>query len=152
MKRVLFLDVDGVLNCKSTKERYGGFIGIDPEKAKLLDRIVIETGCYIVLSSTWRRQPDDVHHLFSKLNAGTRCMFIGKTPVLHNASRGEEIQEWLDTNPGTRHFVIVDDDADMGSLMSHLIKTEWEVGLTPEIAQKIIDRLNHIPDEEDEED
>jgi hypothetical protein len=150
MKRVLFLDVDGVLNNRHTTDRWQGFIGIDDDKAKLLDRIVIETGCYIVLSSTWRKQIDNVNYLFSRLNPGTRCMIIGKTPVLHNATRGDEIQEWLDCNPGVERFVIVDDDEDMGELTSHLVRTAWEVGMTTDIANEIIVKLNAVDVDEDE--
>ena len=58
--KVLFLDVDGVLNCKSTKEVIWrdngkqGFHGVESEKTKLLARIIKESGAVIVLSSTWR--------------------------------------------------------------------------------------------------
>ena len=58
--KVIFLDVDGVLNCQSTKEVIWrdngklGFHGAESEKTKLLARIIKETGAVIVLSSTWR--------------------------------------------------------------------------------------------------
>ncbi len=58
--KVIFLDVDGVLNCKTTTEviwrKSGkkGFRGVEDEKLELLSKIVKTTGAYIVLSSTWR--------------------------------------------------------------------------------------------------
>ncbi len=38
--RIIFLDVDGVLNCSSTKERFQGFIGIDDRFAKTFASLV----------------------------------------------------------------------------------------------------------------
>ncbi len=35
--RVVFLDVDGVLNCRSTEDRFHGFIGIDDELVRNAD-------------------------------------------------------------------------------------------------------------------
>ena len=52
--KIIFLDVDGVLNCKSSKSRCGGFLGIDDSKVKLLKEIIDITGAKIVLSSSWR--------------------------------------------------------------------------------------------------
>lgn len=50
--KVLFLDVDGVLNGHN---RYpNGYCGLDRLHLGLLDRIVAETGCRIVLVSAWR--------------------------------------------------------------------------------------------------
>ena len=58
--KVIFLDVDGVLNCKTTEDRLwrekgkDGIKGIDDEKVEILARIIKETGAVIVVSSTWR--------------------------------------------------------------------------------------------------
>lgn len=38
--RIVFLDIDGVLNCKSTRQRHKGFIGIDPVHVEILSRII----------------------------------------------------------------------------------------------------------------
>lgn len=50
--KVLFLDVDGVLN--GHQQHKNGYCGIDPVKVELLDDIVRGTGCRIVLASAWR--------------------------------------------------------------------------------------------------
>ena len=58
--KVIFLDVDGVLNCKHTKEVIWrdngkqGYHGVEDGKIELLLNIVKATGAVIVLSSTWR--------------------------------------------------------------------------------------------------
>ena len=67
--------------------------------------------------------------------------YIGKTPKLWE-KRGLEIQKWLDKNPGVDKFIILDDDSDMVHLMSHLLQTDGEFGLTNEIADEAIKRLN----------
>lgn len=52
--KVIFLDVDGVLNCRSTKDKCGGYIGIDDKKVSLLKEIVDATGAIIILVSSWK--------------------------------------------------------------------------------------------------
>ena len=49
--KVLFLDVDGVI----THQHYEGKEreGLDPEKIKLVARIVKNTGAFVVLTSSW---------------------------------------------------------------------------------------------------
>ena len=52
------MDVDGVLNCRSTEDRFHGFIGIDDELVRNLSDFVAlsnaEEDTRIVVSSTWR--------------------------------------------------------------------------------------------------
>ena len=45
--RVIFLDIDGVLNTNSDRE-------ISSDKLKLLSELVFKTGAEVVLSSSWR--------------------------------------------------------------------------------------------------
>lgn len=143
MEKVLFLDVDGVLNHPYTKSRSPhGTLGVDPSRAKILDRIVSETGCYIVLCSTWRKYPDLVAYLFGTLDPATRSMIISKTPIIPNGVRGDEIQEWLDVNEGVKTFAILDDDADMGAVLPFLIQTHPFDALTNEAADRVIKMLN----------
>lgn len=60
-RKVIFLDVDGVLNCKHTEERIWGedgkfeYVGIEDQKVELLAKIIGATGAVIVLTSTWRK-------------------------------------------------------------------------------------------------
>lgn len=53
--KVIFLDVDGVLNTPSSERRSGEYIGIDGDKTKLLADIVKRTNAEIVLVSTWKK-------------------------------------------------------------------------------------------------
>ena len=58
--KVIFLDVDGVLNDVRTKSRTAmGFQFVDTSKILRLKKIVEKTGAKIVLSSDWRYDRDD---------------------------------------------------------------------------------------------
>ena len=52
--KVIFLDIDGVLNEEKSRSRCCGYKGIDDNKAKNLASIVKATGAEIVLISTWK--------------------------------------------------------------------------------------------------
>lgn len=137
--KVLFLDIDGVLN----SEEYalslgkGGMLGIDPEKVKILDRIIEETGAKIVVSSSWRTSPDLLAEI--RRNVGE---ILDITPSLP-AIRGEEVRSWLITHPiyNVVQRAILDDDSDFLPDQP-LFKTTWKKGLTEEIADKVIEHLN----------
>lgn len=150
---VLFLDVDGVLNRVGTKEKspYGTY-GIEPAKAEMVRRIMRETGCLLVVSSTWRRYRDLLHHLWQQLGCEWKERWAGNTPILDTRTesglytavvRGDEIQAWLDKHPEVTRFVILDDDGDMKHLMPHLLLTHGCEGLTDELTEAAIRRLNN---------
>ncbi len=52
--KVIFLDIDGVLNSMSCKATIEGFDFVEDEKVVLLKEIIDLTGDKVVLSSTWR--------------------------------------------------------------------------------------------------
>lgn len=142
--RVLFLDVDGVLNrCGKSNQ------GLESDKVDQLQRIVEACDPTIIVSSTWRISERALTRLVAVLyDIGGR--FGGITPY-HNGrteggiyiakARGNEIQEWMDVHGHPDRFVILDDDSDMCHLKEHLVKTESFVGLTPGIADKVIARF-----------
>jgi len=128
---ILFLDIDGVLNCKTTSERHDGFIGIDPVLLERLHDICIQTDVKIVLSSTWRLLDKDY------LKNVIGIDFIDVTPDLRGVARGYEINSWLSTHHDVNAFAILDDDTDMLPGQT-LFKTSFETGLTEEIKNKVI--------------
>ena len=52
--KVLFLDIDGVVNRVGTRQSYHGFTGIDPFLASKVCKIILDTDAAVVLTSTWR--------------------------------------------------------------------------------------------------
>ena len=62
--KIVFLDIDGVLNCEGSRSRCVGYRGIDDKKVENLAKIVKATGAEIVLTSTWKedwRKTDKAH-------------------------------------------------------------------------------------------
>lgn len=141
--KILFLDIDGVVNCATTAQRHRGAIGIDPYRAFMVGQIVLETGCEIVLSSTWRLGEESREEVRKQVYP-----FIDITPNLwkakENKIRGDEIKDWLDKHPEVEKYAILDDDSDMlPEQMPNFFQTTWAEGLTEEIKKKLIEHLNN---------
>jgi len=165
MRKVIFLDIDGVLNTKwgytqmdrnTPKDKYG--YAFDPNAVANLKKIVDEMGADIVISSSWKSFG------FSGLedmwqDRGLPGKLIGITPnsvsdeMLLNADldhielfsiRGMEIKEWLDKHgKNVSHYVIIDDvDNFLSSQKSHFVQTDPEVGITESDVKKVVRLLN----------
>lgn len=138
--KVLFLDIDGVVNCATTVQRHEGFIGIDPYMAFLVGKIQLDTDCKVVLSSSWRHSESGEAEVRKAV-----VDFIDTTPRMPGI-RGEEIKAWLDAHPDVERYAIVDDGSDMlDGQMPSFFKTEWKIGITKEIAEAITLYLNGYP-------
>lgn len=144
-KTVLLLDIDGVCNSSdfmqsNANPNIGGMLGIDPFAAALVKMIVQDTGCDVVLSSTWR--------LGEKTRQEVRDQvvdFIDITPDLRGKDRGYEIEVWLDNHEEYERYAILDDDMDMLVHQApNFFKTTWKEGLTREIAQAVTEHLNNV--------
>jgi hypothetical protein len=155
--KVLFLDVDGVLNhagcmplCKARM--------FDPACCDLIRQVVAETDCSIVVSSTWRLG-ETLESLKAKLftcGLAVTDRIIGMTPdlvtprikgpdgepLIYERVRGHEIGAWLDDHPEVTRYVIVDDDSDMAEHLPRLVRTTWKAGLEKAHARRIIRMLN----------
>ena len=110
--KVIFLDVDGVLNSDEYFEKTKGlnlqgiYQDIDVEKIKLLKKAVDETGAKVVLTSSWRYTKNAIK-LKELLNEYE--IFVDATPFIEN-KRGLEIKKWLLDNQNVDDFVILDDE------------------------------------------
>lgn len=138
--KVLFLDIDGVLN-NFGLIRANGFDYIDPDMVKSLGAAVAQTGAHIVLSSFWRLQQKDRELVDAALGAHGMSVH-DRTPSLPGP-RANEIAQWLSSNPLVRGYAIVDDDQDAGIGMEHsFFQTDPEVGITWRIVHGIVSHLN----------
>ena len=113
MSFVMFLDVDGVLNTRTTVERTPcGYTGIDDARIDILAKSIEKYGgAEIVLSSDWKEledNNDDYVYLVSKLKK-FGLVLAGKTEDHFNA-RGKGIMNYLDEHPEIDEFVILDDN------------------------------------------
>jgi hypothetical protein len=164
--KVLFLDIDGVINtvggelgiryCTDTfPERKDGSEFFDPACLWYLRDIITKTECKIVVSSAWRLGVS-----LDEMKAWFRCeviraSIIGKTPSFNAKShphlvdrsgrvqRGEEILAWLDSNPEVTKYAVLDDDGDMDAVRRNFFQTETHDGLKREVAYDVIAHLNH---------
>jgi hypothetical protein len=136
--KVIFLDIDGVLNSDAYDRTRSPEEGnIDMERLPLLREIVDATGAQIVLASTWREHWEsdpalcdaegrELHAAF----AANGLAIFDKTPVVSGLLRPDEIRAWLCAHGEVRDFVILDDflfgwGAD---LSDRLVRTSPRIG------------------------
>lgn len=136
--KIIFLDIDGVLNSTQyDRMRTNKQGNIDETRLPLLKQLVDETKAQIVLSSSWRKHWEQEAALCDKVGQELNEVFAkhdlciyDKTPVSVNNDRAEEIRTWLKEHNSTEQFVILDDIAfGWGAgLQDHLVKTNSRIG------------------------
>ena len=158
--KVIFLDIDGVLNCSTTEDHApGGAIGIERRCVKALRLIVEATGAKIVLTSTWKEEwspyyercsPDVIYLMQELAKEGLTIFSKTEDDIKH---RGKGISDWLacfgpDVSGDVPDWVVLDDEVfidynEYTYVMSHLVKTAYGGGgLTDELATRAIQILN----------
>lgn len=141
--KALFLDIDGVCNSEeSLKRQYlrtgkASILGIDPEMAFRVGKIIMYTDCKLIISSSWRNHPDSMKDIQERIHRD----IYGITPNIGDF-RGEEVRAYLEQHPEITHYAILDDDSDFYPDQP-LFKTSWKVGITDEIMDKVVMYLNH---------
>lgn len=152
--KIIFLDVDGVLNCATTERRLTSnpaFPFIDTRKVLRLREILEKTSTHLVLSSSWR-EGAFAHASVSDKQAylelraefrRLRCpLWIDCTPIMPGI-REEEIKKWLERHPEVIDFVVLDDvGVEFDELKDRLVLTNWQTGLDKVAANKVIELLN----------
>jgi hypothetical protein len=138
--KVIFLDIDGVLNCEDTGGRRHGRMVIEPRLAEIVRSIAAAVpDLRVVLSSSWREVPARRRQIEKMV---LPC--FDATPVFDadDDVRGFEIQAWIESTPQVTHYAIIDDADDMlPHQLPHLFRTDTAVGITPELAARIVDHL-----------
>jgi len=165
MDKLIFLDIDGVLNhhayyndiCQDDRYEMIGhpMCDIDTKAVMLLNELIAKTGAKVVISSTWRlgRSLFYLKHLLG--NAGFIGDIISVTPRLYceeakaSIPRGFEIQVWLKDNGyywrDDYQYIILDDDGDM--LMhqqQYFVYVDNCVGLTANTIYRAANKLNGV--------
>ncbi len=153
--KLLFLDLDGVLNSVDFYKRRGGMVShksvfdrhvddLDPIAVDLLKEFVLEYNISIVISSTWRKlfTIDEICELFA-LVGWENIPIIDYTPILYTI-RGEEIQAWFKMcKRQYDEYVIIDDDADFlpSQLEYNFVHISGTTGLLPKHIKQMKERL-----------
>lgn len=152
-RKILFLDIDGVLASTDFLRKSGGKF-IDKEKVALLNKLK-PYGVEVVISSSWGYNEDTVKEL---TDCGLVLPIIGGTEHFHSdwLCRGNEIAKWLDDSfdeydvftgkvynykdNEDYEYVILDDDADMLMCQKdNFIRVDSYESLTEEDINKAID-------------
>ena len=151
--KVIFCDIDGVLNTidtfKKRKDIYNstGVIipRIDLYRMEFLKEIVDKTDAKIVLTSTWRKNENDLKELKEVFYLYDLEIY-DITGIDKNGIRTNEIIEWLNKNE-VDSFVIIDDETiDLVGLEKYIVKTRFDglaTGLLSEHISICIDKLNN---------
>jgi hypothetical protein len=154
MIKIVFLDIDGVLNSSfwndiHQKEISDGSL-IDEEKIKLLARLVYNTNSKIILHSGWRIWFDSEIKPVSKeaqklvdLLSFEGLKIDGLTPDLTTEEirktkkfslvKADEILSWLKSHNDVTGWVVLDDlDLHNEQIELHQVKPDPKIGLTVE--------------------
>lgn len=156
---IVFLDVDGVLNCSTTKDKCGGYTGIEDQKVRLLKQLVDKTNAKIVLVSTWKfywykekylkdKQDDLANYLDIKLVMQGLAIY-DKTDDYDVLERGAGVLQYLNIlklkGIKVNKYVILDDelfDYLPTRLTKYLVRTSYrEGGLQEKHIKKALEKM-----------
>lgn len=145
MRKVIFLDIDGVLNSYRSCTAYGAY-PMDNKSSEKFDEIavnLIRVACKkcnaeIILSSTWRCDKG-----WENLAQTLDLPIVDRTPQTLSGDRTHEINSWLEDNV-VFEYVIVDDNF---INLENFVHTDAEEGLSYKDYKKILTILGEEPDE-----
>ena len=171
MKKVIFLDVDGVLN--SSRTLYED-ISLEDDLISNLKELVDKTGAKIILSSSWRLSTEAIATLMDRLDkfglaiSGMTCDGVDldwlekyefdvtkkyldtkfdwdenrQIKITHD--RGAEIFKWLHDHDDCAYVILDDEIEDIKPYFSEsvIVKTSYKTGLTKEDVKKAVQILN----------
>jgi len=170
MDKIIFLDIDGVLNpihymncmyklwkasdneIKSHDEFGQLFLS---HSCEALKKIIDETGAKLVISSTWRMAGIiEMVNMWKHRNLAGEIVGITPTEIdvvdsnkakfYDEVCRGHEIDLWIKRMDFKGNYIIIDDTPDMLKEQEQFfIKTNSFIGLTFKDADKAIKLLNY---------
>ncbi|MBR1464643.1 MAG: hypothetical protein IJ604_14870 [Prevotella sp.] len=160
MKKVLFLDFDGVMvtdryqtqlmtTNSPLRDEYGA--KFDPVCVECLKLIIDSTDADIVVTSTWKmeRGLDGMQRMWQVRHLPGNILDV--TPDIDPIHRGEEIAVWLEKWGDECRYAIIDDtpftDFFREEQLQHLFKVDERTGLDDETARNVIAYLG-VPEPE----
>lgn len=148
--KVIFLDIDGVLNSSKTVDRNFDYPELDPQNLVVLQKIVNETDAVLVLTSSWKddwinkdgtvsRQQEMIRY---QLNRYGLDIYDCTADKIYN--RGEGIIKWLNAHE-VKSWCVLDDeifpDYEHMQIVEKLVKTSYMDGLTDDCVNEAIMKL-----------
>ena len=145
--RVLFLDYDGVVNTlmwndKGTRVSYNF-----PKDNKVnnfqavqwVSEFCLKCKYDIVVTSSWR---EDRNYKECLINGGLKkgIEITGSLPINYEKTRGELIQEYVNSHPEIKYYIIVDDETDiLPEQTSYFVKVNPSYGFNEPEYKKCIE-------------
>ena len=162
MKKILFLDIDGVLNSKNSGTMWNSEILKEYDLCNdclyQVKRILNESGCEIVWITSWRNHSDNYiwqfelnnkWYSFKSLFAQAREYFKDyKQSIcdhLYRRNKADDIEYYIAKNNIDKNkdrFIILDDSSIQGlkeTFNDNFIKIDSQIGITKKIAEYVID-------------
>lgn len=163
MQKIIFLDIDGVLNSDLWNENHQHEISegilIDEDKVKLLNEIIIRTEACIVLHSGWRfwfnknlqplrKESRRLVEILKRNNISISDMTpdfsteeIKKTKTF-SLVKAKEVRAWLREHPEVEKWIVIDDLClHDDEIEKHQLKINQIFGLTQSNVDLAIDML-----------
>ena len=161
MRKIIFLDIDGVLsprwwNSDKQSDNYGCLF--DAKAVANLAKIVEETDAEIVISSSWkdmglvelqnmwreRNMPGKIVDITPDYMSDELLLKEDSADMDYLYERGSEIQGWLLLHgDDVSRYVIIDDMDDiLPEQQSHFLQTDPEFGITNDDVKKVVHLLN----------
>lgn len=141
--KILFLDIDGVLNLIPSSSNDGKFH--KPAMINLEFLLNKVPDLNIVVSSAWRKNGLDSVRNTLKENGIDPRRVIDITGDEQSSDerdhRGYQIECWLARHSEIKQFAIVDDHSDFVPLKNKLVKTTGYKGLTQANVEKLLEIL-----------
>lgn len=155
--RVLFLDIDGVLNSDPfwfekinqhgrMEALHNPHLVVQGELVQRLQGLLDQVEVKVVLSSNWRLGIGLKATEEALRKHGFTHSLYDQTPILYPekmskyVTRGEEINKWLSLHE-VDNYAIVDDREDMGHHTPRLVLTNSQVGITDENVSRLLELL-----------
>lgn len=168
--KILFLDIDGVLNDHTFNKQVGS-CRIDAAKAKLVNYIIEKTDCKLVISSAWRylvlkgamtlggfetllqtHWVNAYGRVFSVTTSDEFCTNCSWTHLeriescekcLSKITRGRQIKYWVDCHKPDSFCVLDDIDLGFSEFDYPFVDTDGSKGISLGDAEKVICLLNN---------
>jgi hypothetical protein len=149
LRKVLFLDIDGVLFIGVSKG--DGLYASDLFDAKCVDalnRILTETKCEMVITSTWQNDFDleQLKNIFAA--NGIRSPPSAVSSIVDggfvvSTERANDILKWLAINNASNAITwCAVDDSDLSSSIKNFVKCDSEIGLKdPSVVSNVLEIL-----------
>jgi hypothetical protein len=152
--KVIFLDVDGVLNSKSWNDSHQNEIQdgilIDNTKVELLSKLIESTKAIVVMHSGWRFWFDSKFQPIRKESEILFDMLIKENISIHDTTpdhrtekikknkklslvKAGEILEWISKHENIEQWVVLEDlNLNNSEVEKHQVRTGPKIGLTLE--------------------